>query len=772
MAFFSQNILNQIQAKAGQSVAPTAVPETAATASSSAMLPPANYQDARNAFQQQQDAQNAQDPFGNIRAAVIGNDQFGQQFGYAADAEAFNEFYNQNYGPDAPYAIAPDGTQFVRLPQQPGDTGGLPTPLPNPPLDSNFSVFETTKNYRPTPLPSPKEGSYFGAFEASTQQLVYGPDGTVYSNPGAAQAAGVTNYTNTPPQQVPITGTTNPVNFNTNPSNAEGIMGLFNSPGLKSVPESANQQTISPYAQPYVADLLGKAQAFTGTPMPSYKGQLTAGYSPLQEQAYAGLANLTIPTSLETAGANLQDISQKQQNLSFSPVDFTNAYQAPNSYQGITALNQFTPTSAYAGANIQNQYTGAASGFRPTDVTTSQFNQQAAQQYMNPYIQTALNPQLEALKRQSDINRQGELAKLTQAGAFGGSREAILRGQQDYNLLQQQSGLIGSGYNQAYNQAAQQFSADQARALQAQQINVDQAKYAAQLGMTDAQLTAQYGMTAAQANEASRQFSQQQDMQNAANRAQYGSSAQAANIQQGQFGYSQDMDIAKQRAQSLQQQQAAQQSAKQFGATYGLQGLQAAASSQQAAANAGASSAQYGLANLQALSKAGTEQQAIAQQALNAQYNEYLRQLKYPETMLKLQRDIITGLPMTQTNTFQAQKSVAQSAAGAMKSVSGIVDELKKQGMKMPDISKYINQLTKSSPAQTGGITIDESGNYIYPVSPEGATPYDEDGNLMPGFGYTEDNNPVYIGNDYIDPSISYPDYGSDDYSNYEDYQP
>ena len=46
--------------------------------------------------------------------------------------------------------------------------------------------------------------------DISTQQLVYGPDGTVYGSPGAARAAGVTNYTNTPPQKAAGTTTTNP----------------------------------------------------------------------------------------------------------------------------------------------------------------------------------------------------------------------------------------------------------------------------------------------------------------------------------------------------------------------------------------------------------------------------------------------------------------------------------------------------------------------------------------------------------------------------------
>jgi hypothetical protein len=59
------------------------------------MALPTNYQEARNAFDQQQ-AQMY--PLGMSGAQVIGNDQFGQQFGMASQANAFNDFYNQNYG--------------------------------------------------------------------------------------------------------------------------------------------------------------------------------------------------------------------------------------------------------------------------------------------------------------------------------------------------------------------------------------------------------------------------------------------------------------------------------------------------------------------------------------------------------------------------------------------------------------------------------------------------------------------------------------------------
>lgn len=71
---------------------------------------PVNYQEARDAFQRQRDAENqrliesGQLPPAQLQ--VVGKDQFGQDFGVAADADAFNQFYNQNYGKPAPSTTA------------------------------------------------------------------------------------------------------------------------------------------------------------------------------------------------------------------------------------------------------------------------------------------------------------------------------------------------------------------------------------------------------------------------------------------------------------------------------------------------------------------------------------------------------------------------------------------------------------------------------------------------------------------------------------------
>jgi hypothetical protein len=102
---------------------------------------------------------------------------------------------------------------------------------------------------------------------------------------------------------------------------------------------------------------------------------------------------------------------------------------------------------------------------------------------MNPYIQTALNPQLDLLRRQSDISLQNDLSKYTQAGAFGGSRSAIAQGLNRENLGQQMERVTGQAYQNAFDRAMQQFNTQQTQnisnvnaqaALGGQQRDVEQ----------------------------------------------------------------------------------------------------------------------------------------------------------------------------------------------------------------------------------------------------------------------------------------------------------
>lgn len=164
------------------------------------------------------------------------------------------------------------------------------------------------------------------------------------------------------------------------------------------------ESSLSNWAGDYVTNMLGKAQALSETPYQAYTGPLTAGASPLQQQAFQGVAGLTLPTNMG----------------GFTPASFT--------------------------------------------------SEGTAQKFMNPYIQQALNPQLEEARRQAEITRVGDAGRLSKAGAFGGSRQAIMESELNRNLMGKMADITGIGYNTAYDKAAQQFNTEQKLGLDAQSL--------------------------------------------------------------------------------------------------------------------------------------------------------------------------------------------------------------------------------------------------------------------------------------------------------------
>lgn len=61
------------------------------------------------------------------------------------------------------------------------------------------------------------------------------------------------------------------------------------------------ESSLSPFAGPYVSEMLGRGQALASMPYQAYMGPLSAGESQLQQQAFSGLGSLAMPTA-STAG--------------------------------------------------------------------------------------------------------------------------------------------------------------------------------------------------------------------------------------------------------------------------------------------------------------------------------------------------------------------------------------------------------------------------------------------------------------------------------------
>jgi hypothetical protein len=140
---------------------------------------------------------------------------------------------------------------------------------------------------------------------------------------------------------------------------------------------------------------------------------------------------------------------------------------ADQPYQGysgpLTAGASAGQTAAFQGAAGLNVPTGQMGAFTPQTFTADQ-----AQNYMNPYLSAALNPQMEEMRRQSQLNLQPNMAKLTQAGGYGGSRQALLQSESNRNLQTQQNAALGQGYQTAFDKAMGQFNTEQNRGLEAQ----------------------------------------------------------------------------------------------------------------------------------------------------------------------------------------------------------------------------------------------------------------------------------------------------------------
>ena len=164
------------------------------------------------------------------------------------------------------------------------------------------------------------------------------------------------------------------------------------------------------------------------------------------------------------------------------------------------------PYQAYTGpltagpSNLQQQAFAGASdvaqaGFTPTQFTTGTFTGQAVGQYMNPYLQQALDPQLAEMNRQAQIQRTQDAARLTKAGAYGGSRQAIMESEGARNLLDLQRKALGEGYATAYDKAMAQFNAQQQREMEAQKATEASRQFGGEFGLKSLGQLADLGAT-------------------------------------------------------------------------------------------------------------------------------------------------------------------------------------------------------------------------------------------------------------------------------------
>lgn len=111
----------------------------------------------------------------------------------------------------------------------------------------------------------------------------------------------------------------------------------------------------------------------------------------------------------------------------------------------------------------------------------------SVQRYMSPYMESVVQNQEDAARRNAAIQRQELRSQATRAGAFGGGREAVQRAEADRALNTQLDTIRAQGLQSAYNQAIQsmQYGTGQGLAgLQAAQSGLGTALQGGQLGLS------------------------------------------------------------------------------------------------------------------------------------------------------------------------------------------------------------------------------------------------------------------------------------------------
>lgn len=192
---------------------------------------------------------------------------------------------------------------------------------------------------------------------------------------------------------------------------------------------TGQESNLSNWVGPYVTNMLGKGQALSEQPYQAYQGPLTAGPSALQETGFQNAANISTPMGIGQAADTAGGIAGQRQ---------TSSFLAPGTTQA----------------------------------------------YMNPYMQNVVDIQKQEAQRTADIASTARQGQQTQAGAFGGSRAAIMDAEAARNLALQQGQIQATGLQSAYDAAAKQFNTEQTTGLAGLNTQIQAAQTQGNLGAT------------------------------------------------------------------------------------------------------------------------------------------------------------------------------------------------------------------------------------------------------------------------------------------------
>jgi hypothetical protein len=387
-------------------------------------------------------------------------------------------------------------------------------------------------------------------------------------------------------------------------------------------------QDVPEWAKPYYEDILKKSKAASEQPYVPYGGQrlaqvgqdITASQQMIRNIAGRPAAGLgEAMSTLSSLGSQAQQLGQQR------PAEFSQ-------YGGFKA-GVATPFTGFEAGVAQAQQYDPARQFSGQEVST----------YMSPYMQAVVDREKASAIQEFERQRGSRAARAIEAGAFGGSRQAVQESLAEEALAKQIGDIQAGGAQRAYEQAAAQFGADRAAQMETQQRQI-------------AELARAEGITLEEAARVQQARAAEQA------RTQGINIAELARVQGGEAG-----ELA--RVQGARADEAMRQR------EFQLQAMGFSAEQARAAADLGERARAGDIQAAQLLEAQGLGDLSRRQAGLDVAYQDFLRQQGYPMEQLGAYSQFIRGLPVQgagTTTSYQPQPSPLQQALGAGISAYGL----------------------------------------------------------------------------------------------------
>ena len=422
---------------------------------------------------------------------------------------------------------------------------------------------------------------------------------------------------------------------------------------------TTSKQTLPAWQQKMYEEAYSLGKGVSQQPFIPYTGAQVAGFNPDQLRQFEATRGMVGASQQYDPRAGLQALATAP-TPTISPVTGRTAQigqvaapqaasiQAIPTFGGATIQQLQGPTAAQIGTVQAPQFRGLLD----TDIGA----------YQSPYQQQVIDLALQDIQRQSDIARGQAQSRAIGAGAFGGSRSALIESEATRPFAEQAARTAASLRQSGFQQAQQAAQADLARQ---QQLGVFGAEQEQQRALQQAQLEQQAGLTGfgAERERALRQA----DLAQQAGLAGQDIAAQRA-IQQAQLQQQAGLLGAEQAQQrALEQARLAQQTGMAeldiAGRTAMMQPeLELRARQQQAGLLGGQLEDQYRALGL--LGGVGQQQQQLQQRAQDQAYNEFLRASGYGQEQLSTLLSGLSGMPQLVGSRAKTKTGVGDILSG------------------------------------------------------------------------------------------------------------